>query len=78
MTANAGEGAKELIRRTVELGIAKSRDEAVDLLEEYGRAEVERRIKEEEEVQKLVEKWLKEGFPYEGLDTSDLREERNG
>jgi hypothetical protein len=78
MTANAGEGAEELIRRMVELGMAKSRDEAVDLLVEYGRAEVERRIKEEEEVQKLVEKWLKEGFPYEGLNTSDLREERIG
>ncbi|WP_256445541.1 hypothetical protein [Acidianus sp. HS-5] len=34
------------------------------------------RIREEEEIMVLVNKWLKEGYPYKKLDTSDLREER--
>ncbi|AAK42893.1 VapB-type antitoxin [Saccharolobus solfataricus] len=68
----------ELIKKMISLGIAKSKNEAVNMLIEYGRAEIERRVKEEEEVKKLVEKWLQEGFPYKNLDTSDLREERYG
>ncbi len=68
----------ELIKKMISLGIAKSKNEAVNMLIEYGRAEMERRVKEEEEVKKLAEKWLKEGFPYKKLDTSDLREERYG
>ncbi|WP_369610538.1 VapB-type antitoxin [Sulfurisphaera javensis] len=55
----------KLIDRLVELNIAKSKNEAVNLLIEYGRTEIERRIKEEEEVRNLVNKWLKECFPYE-------------
>ncbi|WP_238026316.1 MULTISPECIES: VapB-type antitoxin [Metallosphaera] len=65
-----------LINKLLELGIAKTKNEAVNLLIEYGKAEIERKLREEEEVRKLVDKWLREGFPYEGLDTSDLREER--
>jgi hypothetical protein len=77
ITIKVGKRVEELISKMIKLGIAKSKNEAVNLLIEYGRAEIERKIREEEEVQKLVDKWLKEGFPYEGLDTSDLREERN-
>ncbi|PVU69825.1 VapB-type antitoxin [Sulfolobus sp. SCGC AB-777_L09] len=77
ITIKVDKRIEELISKMIKLGIAKSKNEAVNLLIEYGRAEIERKITEEEEVQKLVDKWLKEGFPYEGLDTSDLREERN-
>jgi hypothetical protein len=77
ITIKVDKRIEELISKMIKLGIAKSKNEAVNLLIEYGRAEIERKIREEEEVQKLVDKWLKEGFPYEGLDTSDLREERN-
>ena len=77
ITIKVDKRVEELISKMIKLGIAKSKNEAVNLLIEYGRAEIERKIREEEEVQKLVDKWLKEGFPYEGLDTSDLREERN-
>jgi len=76
ITIKVDKRIEELISKMIKLGIAKSKNEAVNLLIEYGRAEIERKIREEEEVQKLVDKWLKEGFPYEGLDTSDLREER--
>jgi hypothetical protein len=66
----------ELIEKMISLGIAKTKNEAVNLLIEYGRNEVEKWIEKEEKVEELVNKWLKDGFPYKGLDTSDLREER--
>jgi predicted nucleic acid-binding protein len=75
ITIRADKRTEKLISKMIELGIAKSKNEAVNLLIKYGRAETERKIREEEEVQRLVDKWLEEGFPYEGLDTSDLREE---
>ncbi|MDT7862706.1 MAG: VapB-type antitoxin [Saccharolobus sp.] len=66
----------ELIEKMISLGIAKTKNEAVNLLIEYGRNEIEKWIEKEEKVEELVNKWLKDGFPYKGLDTSDLREER--
>ncbi|QPG49164.1 VapB-type antitoxin [Saccharolobus solfataricus] len=60
----------------ISLGIAKTKNEAVNLLIEYGRNEIEKWINKEEKVEELINKWLKDGFPYKGLDTSDLREER--
>jgi hypothetical protein len=68
----------ELIDKMIKLRIARTKNEAVNLLIEYGRSEIEKRIEKEEKVEELVNKWLNEGFPYKGLDTSDLREERNG
>jgi hypothetical protein len=75
ITIKADKRIEKLISKMIELGIAKSKNEAGSLLIEYGRTETERKIREEEEVQRLVDKWLEEGFPYEGLDASDLREE---
>ena len=66
----------ELIEKMISLGIAKTKNEAVNLLIEYGRNEIEKWIEKEEKVEELVNKWLKDSFPYKGLDTSDLREER--
>ena len=66
----------ELIEKMISLGIAKTKNEAVNLLIEYGRNEIEKWITKEEKVEELINKWLKDGFPYKGLDTSDLREER--
>jgi len=66
----------ELIEKMISLGIAKTKNEAVNLLIEHGRNEVETWIEKEEKVEELVNKWLKDSFPYKGLDTSDLREER--
>ena len=66
----------ELIEKMISLGIAKTKNEAVNLLIEYGRNEIEKWINKEEKVEELINKWLKDGFPYKGLDTSDLREER--
>ncbi|BDB99808.1 VapB-type antitoxin [Saccharolobus caldissimus] len=66
----------ELIEKMIRLGIAKTKNEAVNLLIEHGRSEIEKWVEKEEKVEELVNKWLKEGFPYKGLNTSDLREER--
>jgi len=66
----------ELIEKMISLGIAKTKNETVNLLIEQGRNEVETWIEKEEKVEELVNKWLKDSFPYKGLDTSDLREER--
>ncbi|BDC17715.1 hypothetical protein HS5_06050 [Acidianus sp. HS-5] len=78
ITIKLNEEIARLIDKMIELGIARSKNEAVNMLIEYGKAVVEKRVKEQEEVLMLVNKWLKEGFPYKGLDTSDLREERYG
>jgi hypothetical protein len=34
------------------------------------------KMKEEEKINELVEKWIKEGFPFKKLETKDLRKER--
>ena len=78
ITVKVNEEIAKLIEKMIELGLAKSKNEAVNMLIEYGRTEIEKMVKEQEEALKLAEKWLKEGFPYKGLDTSDLRVERLG
>lgn len=78
ITIKVDRSIAELIEKMIKLGIAKSKNEAVNLLIEYGKPEIEKKIREEEKVEELVNKWLKEGFPYKHLDTSDLREERYG
>lgn len=76
ITVKVNEEIAKLIEKMIELGIARSKNEAVNLLIEYGRAEIEKKIREQEEVMRLVDEWLKNGFPYKQLNTSDLREER--
>lgn len=60
----------KLVNEMIELGISRSVDDAINLLIEQGRAKIEEKVKKE-----LVNKWLKEGYPY-NIDTSDLRTER--
>ncbi|QIW22859.1 VapB-type antitoxin [Sulfolobus sp. S-194] len=76
ITIKVNEEIAKLIEKMIELGIARSKNEAVNLLIEYGRAEIEKKIREQEEVIRLADEWLKSGFPYKRLNTSDLREER--
>ncbi|ACP54920.1 VapB-type antitoxin [Saccharolobus solfataricus] len=76
ITIKVDKRISELIEKMISLGIAKTKNEAVNLLIEYGRNEIEKWINKEEKVEELINKWLKDGFPYKGLDTSDLREER--
>ncbi|ACP34733.1 conserved hypothetical protein [Sulfolobus islandicus Y.G.57.14] len=76
ITIKVDKRISELIEKMISLGIAKTKNEAVNLLIEYGRNEIEKWITKEEKVEELINKWLKDGFPYKGLDTSDLREER--
>ncbi|AWR98521.1 hypothetical protein [Metallosphaera hakonensis] len=78
ITVKVSKDVAELLEKMISLGIARSKNEAINIMIEHGRAEIERRIREEEEVRKLVEMWLKEGYPCENLDASDLREERYG
>ncbi|ACP37730.1 hypothetical protein [Saccharolobus islandicus] len=76
ITIKVDKRISELIEKMISLGIAKTKNEAVNLLIEYGRNEIEKWINKEEKVEELINKWLKDGFPYKGIDTSDLREER--
>ncbi len=64
------------IEKMIKLKIAKNKNEAINLLISYGIEKMEEKIKEEEKVNELVEKWIKEGFPFKKLDTKNLREER--
>ncbi|GAA5418473.1 hypothetical protein [Sulfurisphaera tokodaii] len=76
ITIKVNEEIAKLIEKMIKLGIARSKNEAVNLLIEYGRVEIEKKIREQEEVMRLVDEWFKNGFPYKRLNTSDLREER--
>ncbi|MUN29074.1 hypothetical protein [Sulfuracidifex metallicus] len=76
ITIEVSEELARLIEKMIQLGIAKSKNEAVNMLIESGRSEVEEKIRKQEEVLKLVDEWVKEGFPYRHLDMSDLRQER--
>jgi len=67
---------KEIIERMIKLKVAKNKNEAINLLISYGIEKMEEKIKEEEKISELVEKWIKEGFPFKKLETKDLRKER--
>ena len=62
----------------VELGIVKSRNQAYNLLIEIGINKAKQLIERKRKVKLLVEKWLKEGLPFENLPThEDVEEERS-
>ena len=67
---------KEIVEKMIKLKVAENKNEAINILISYGIEKMEEKIKEEEKINELAEKWIKEGFPFKKLDTKDLREER--
>ncbi len=69
---------EELAKRMVELGIARSRSHAYNIMIEVGLREARRMVEEKEAVKRLVEEFMEKGLPYDNLPTArDVEEERS-
>ncbi|ACP37993.1 hypothetical protein [Saccharolobus islandicus] len=66
----------EIAEKMVEVGLAKSKNEAFNLLISYGIDKVKEQIQRKERVKELTEKWLKEGLPYELPTSEDVISDR--
>ncbi|MBB5254628.1 VapB-type antitoxin [Sulfurisphaera ohwakuensis] len=65
----------ELAEQMVEIGIAKSRNEAFNLILSYGVSKAREELKKSK-IKELTEKWLKEGLPFNLPTSEDLLRER--
>jgi hypothetical protein len=66
----------EIAEKMVEMGIAKSRNEAFNIIIAYGVSRAKEELKKKEKIKELTEKWLKEGIPLELPTSEDLLRER--
>jgi len=66
----------EIAEKMVEMGIAKSRNEAFNIIIAYGVSRAKEELKKKEKIKELTEKWLKEGVPFELPTSEDLLRER--
>jgi hypothetical protein len=66
----------EIAEKMVETGIAKSRNEAFNIIIAYGVSRAKEELKKKEKIKELTEKWLKEGIPFELPTSDDLLRER--
>ena len=65
----------EIAEKMVEMGIAKSRNEAFNIIA-YGVSKAKEELKKKEKTKELTEKWLKEWVPFELPTSEDLLRER--
>lgn len=66
----------DIAEKMVEMGIAKSRNEAFNIIIAYGVSRAKEELKKKEKIKELTEKWLKEGIPFELPTSEDLLRER--
>jgi hypothetical protein len=66
----------EIAEKMVEMGIAKSRNEAFNIIIAYGVSKAKEELRKKEKIKELTEKWLKEGIPFELPTSEDLLRER--
>ena len=66
----------EIAEKMVEMGIAKSRNEAFNIIIAYGVSKAKEELKKKEKIKELTERWLKEGIPFELPTSDDLLRER--
>jgi hypothetical protein len=66
----------EIAEKMVEMSIAKSRNEAFNIIIAYGVSKAKEELKKKEKIKELTEKWLKEGIPFELPTSEDLLRER--
>jgi len=66
----------EIAEKMVEMSIAKSRNEAFNIIIAYGVSKAKEELKKKEKIKELTERWLKEGIPFELPTSEDLLRER--
>ncbi len=70
VTIKVREEVLELVDEMIRLGLASSRNQALNVMIEAGLEEVRRLVEKRKRVEKLVEKFMKEGLPWEDLPTA--------
>ena len=66
----------EIAEQMVEMGLAKSKNEAFNLIILYGINKAVEEIERKKKVKELTEKWLKEGLPFELPTSNDVISDR--
>ena len=66
----------DIAEQMVEVGLAKSKNEAFNFLISYGIAKAKEEIERKKRVKELTEKWLKEGLPFELPTSNDVISDR--
>ncbi|MFP3203755.1 MAG: VapB-type antitoxin [Sulfolobus sp.] len=66
----------EIAEQMVEMGLAKSKNEAFNLIMSYGINKAVEEIERKKKVKELTEKWLKEGLPFELPTPNDVISDR--
>ena len=66
----------EIAEQMVEMGLAKSKNEAFNLIMLYGINKAVEEIERKKKVKELTEKWLKEGLPFELPTSNDVISDR--
>ncbi len=78
VTIKVREEIARIADELVELGIARSRNQAYNILIEIGIKEAKRLIERQRRIKALVEEWMEKGLPYKDLPTHrDVEEERS-
>jgi DNA helicase TIP49 (TBP-interacting protein) len=75
VTIRVKDNVFELAEEMVKLGIARSRNEAFNILISYGIGKAQEEVRKKR-VNELVEKWLKEGVPFKLPTSEDVLSER--
>jgi len=67
----------ELVEEMIRLGLARSRNQAFNMIIEMGLSEAANLVRRKRAVEKLVREYMERGLPYEDLPAaSDVEEER--
>ena len=66
----------EIAEQMVEMGLAKSKNEAFNLIMLYGINRAVEEIERKKKVKELTEKWLKEGLPFDLPSSNDVIRDR--
>ena len=77
MTIKVRQEVLELVEEMIRLGLARSRNQAFNMIIEMGLSEAANLVRRKRAVEKLVREYMERGLPYEDLPTaSDVEEER--
>ncbi|BBD72746.1 hypothetical protein HS1genome_1135 [Sulfodiicoccus acidiphilus] len=66
----------DVAEEMVKVGLAKSKNEAFNLIISYGVGRVVEQIKRRKRIEELTEKWLKEGLPFDLPTSSEVISDR--
>jgi len=75
VTIKVNQRVVEIVEKMIELGIARSRNHAYNIIIEAGLPKALELIERKKKVNELIDKFMREGLPYQVLPTVDDVEE---